>query len=107
MTVRSTALACMMAIVASSVAPAEESHEREWRAACTHDALVHCTGQALTGDRSGVRDCLVQRIDKISARCRDVINAATAEGLPTIDAPASPDSGGRSAASDKTPGTYH
>ena len=72
-----TALACLIALAANSAAEAQGS-EREWRAACTRDAFVHCTHQALAGDRSGVRDCLVQRLDKISTPCRTVIRTAMA-----------------------------
>jgi hypothetical protein len=72
-----TALACLIALAANSAAMAQGS-EREWRAACTRDAFVHCTHQALAGDRSGVRDCLVQKLDKISTACRTVIRTAMA-----------------------------
>ena len=72
-----TVLACLIALAASSAAMAQGS-EREWRAACTRDAFVHCTHQALAGDRSGVRDCLVKRLDKISTACRTVIRTAMA-----------------------------
>jgi hypothetical protein len=72
-----TVLACLIALSASSAAMAQGS-EREWRAACTRDAFVHCTHQALAGDRSGVRDCLVKRLDKISTPCRTVIRTAMA-----------------------------
>jgi hypothetical protein len=71
------ALACLTAMLASSAAMAQGS-EREWRAACTRDAFVHCTHQALAGDRSGVRDCLVQSLAKLSTPCRTVIRMATA-----------------------------
>ena len=72
-----TALAYVIAMAASSAAMAQSS-EREWRAACTRDAFVHCTHQALAGDRPGVRDCLVQSLAKLSTPCRSVIRMATA-----------------------------
>jgi hypothetical protein len=53
--------------------------EGEWRAACTHDALAHCTGQAFRRDRAGVKQCLVAKIDRISGACRTVIIAALAD----------------------------
>jgi hypothetical protein len=73
-----TALACVIAMAASSATAAAPNVERQWRAACTRDAFVHCAHQALAGDRSGVRDCLVQRLDKISTPCRTVIRTAMA-----------------------------
>lgn len=98
MPIRSVTLAFLIAIVASSAATAADNQEREWRAACTHDAFVHCTTKALAGDRSGVRDCLVQHLAKISARCRDLVNG----GIRTIDAPVWRDAVARSSASDKS-----
>lgn len=86
MSVRSITLACLLAISASSAAWPAENLEQEWRAACTHDALVHCTASALRGDRTGVRDCLVKRLDKISARCRAVVEGGSADNDGTTDA---------------------
>jgi hypothetical protein len=63
------------------------SLESQWRAACTHDALTHCTVKALAGDRDGVRDCLVAKLPKISSACRGVINAAMADSAPMSPRP--------------------
>jgi hypothetical protein len=79
-------MACLIVIGAGSATGAAETQEHEWRAACTHDALVHCLGPALRRDRSGVRECLIQRLTKISARCRAVVEGATADNVRTTDA---------------------
>lgn len=76
-----TAAACVLAMLAGSATA--QGSERQWRAACTRDAFVHCTHQALAADRAGVRDCLVQSIDRISAPCRAVIHTAMGDGLRT------------------------
>ena len=73
----------LLAILASAGPAAAASLESEWRAACTRDAFAHCPLQALAADRSGVRDCLVQRLATLSEACRSVINAARADGGPT------------------------
>ena len=79
-----TILACLTTIVVSSAAAAAGSPEREWRVACTRDAFAHCPLQALAGDRSGVRDCLVRSLDKISTPCRTVITATRVNDARTI-----------------------
>ena len=58
------------------------SLESQWRAACTKDALTHCSLQALSGNRDGVRDCLIAKLPKISSACRGVINDAMADRGP-------------------------
>ena len=73
------ALAGSFVLVGSAQASSLES---QWRAACTHDALTHCTVKALAGDRDGVRDCLIAKLPKISSACRGVINAAVADRDP-------------------------
>jgi hypothetical protein len=60
-----------------------DSLETQWRAACTRDALTHCSLQALSGNRDGVRDCLIAKLPKISSACRGVINATEADSGPT------------------------
>jgi hypothetical protein len=98
MSLRSGAVgvACLIVIGAGSAAGAAETQEHEWRAACTHDALVHCLGPALRRDRSGVRECLIQRLTKISARCRAVVEGATADNVRTTEAGARLDAGAES-----------
>jgi hypothetical protein len=76
------ALALAAASISLASPAAADSLESQWRAACTRDALMHCSLQALSGDRDGVRDCLVQKIDRISGGCRAVINAAVADRGP-------------------------
>jgi hypothetical protein len=73
----------LVAIVASAGPASAAGLESQWRAACTRDAFAHCPLQALAADRSGVRDCLVQRLATLSDACRTVINAARADGGPT------------------------
>jgi hypothetical protein len=63
------------------------SLENQWRAACTRDALTHCTLPALSGNRDGVRDCLIAKLQKISSACRGVINAAVADSSPMSPRP--------------------
>ena len=78
--------ACAASLALAGPATAD-SLENQWRAACTRDALVHCSMQALTGDRDGVRDCLVAKLPKISSTCRGVINAALADSSPVSPRP--------------------
>ena len=66
---------------------AADSLEHQWRTACTRDALRHCMLQALSGDRDGVRDCLVAKLPRLSSACRGVINAAWAKRGPTPPPP--------------------
>jgi hypothetical protein len=61
---------------AAVAGPAAETGEREWRAACTRDAIIHCTLPALAGDRLGVRDCMMRKLSRLSKKCRVVIDAA-------------------------------
>jgi hypothetical protein len=76
------ALAALVASLALTGPAAAGGLEAQWRAACTRDALVHCSLRALAGDRDGVRDCLVAKLPKLSSGCRGVINAALAERGP-------------------------
>jgi hypothetical protein len=76
------ALAALAASLALAGPAAADGLEAQWRAACTRDALVHCSLRALAGDRDGVRDCLIAKLPKISRPCRGVINAALAERGP-------------------------
>jgi hypothetical protein len=85
MSVRSATLVFLFAIFASSAAGAQDTREQEWRAACTHDALVHCTFPALRGDRTGVRNCLLKRLAKISPRCRADVEGGSADNDRTTD----------------------
>jgi hypothetical protein len=55
---------------------AQDPDERSWRKACTHDAFSLCPLQAVVADRAGVRDCLLQKLDKVSDACVAVIKAA-------------------------------
>ncbi len=73
---KSSALAAAFVLLATGQAVAGEG---QWRAACTHDALAHCTGQAFRRDRAGVKQCLVAKIDRLSDACRTVIIAALAD----------------------------
>ena len=76
------ALAALAGSLALAGSASAGSLESQWRAACTHDALTHCTVKALAGDRDGVRDCLIAKLPKISSACRGVINAAVADRGP-------------------------
>ena len=81
------ALAALAGSLALAGSAAADSLENQWRAACTRDAVVHCSLQALSGDRDGVRDCLIAKLQKISSACRGVINAALAESGPVSPRP--------------------
>ena len=63
------------------LAAAGDPLETKWRNACWRDAFTMCTFHAIGGDRSGVRDCLVRNIDRISKPCRAVIEDANAKGI--------------------------
>ena len=76
------ALAALTASLALAGSASAGSLESQWRAACTRDAVTHCTLPALSGDRDGVRDCLIAKLAKISSACRGVINAAVADRDP-------------------------
>jgi hypothetical protein len=81
------ALAALAGSLVFASSAAADSLESQWRAACTRDALMHCSLQALSGDRDGVRDCLIAKLPKISSACRGVINAAVAETGPLSPRP--------------------
>ena len=66
----------------SSTAAPDKATERRWRLACTHDAFVFCTFQALSGSRVGVRNCLIHNIERISPLCRGVFQAGRPAGPP-------------------------
>jgi hypothetical protein len=83
------AVVFMLNALAGSVLAADPATEARWSAACRGDAFKHCTLQALSVDRAGVRDCLIRRIDKISEACRNVIRAAQAQGVELSAAPSS------------------
>jgi hypothetical protein len=87
-------LACLLAVAGGSRAGAAGNQEREWRAACTHDALVHCTFSALRADRTGIRSCLLKRLDKISARCRADVEGVSADNDRNTGAASGADAGG-------------
>jgi hypothetical protein len=77
-----TALAVLSASLVLAGSASAGSLESQWRAACTRDALTHCSLKAISGDRDGVRDCLIAKLPKISSACRGVINAALADSSP-------------------------
>jgi len=60
---------------------AANPNEKKWRKACTADAFAQCPLQALTGNRNGVRDCLLKRMDKLSEPCVAVIHEAQQQSL--------------------------
>ena len=55
---------------------ARSADEKMWRKACTADAFSLCPLQSVTGNRNGVRDCLLRKLDKVSDPCVGVIRAA-------------------------------
>ena len=57
-------------------ASARSADEKKWRKACTADAFSLCPLQSFTGNRNGVRDCLLKKFDKVSDPCVAVIRAA-------------------------------
>lgn len=60
----------------SAPAFARSADEKKWRKACTADAFSLCPLQSVTGNRNGVRDCLLKKFDKVSDPCVAVIRAA-------------------------------
>ena len=80
--------ALVLALMIAGQAAADQATEAKWRHACWQDAFSFCTFRAISGDRAGVRDCLVHNIDRISAACRDVIHDAGAHGVKGTDAAA-------------------
>jgi len=66
---------------------ARSADERKWRKACTADAFSLCPLQSITGNRDGVRDCLLKNLYKVSDPCVAVIRAAL---QPTVTASAAP-----------------
>ena len=68
---------------------ARSADEKLWRKACTADAFSLCPLQALSGNRAGVRDCLLKKLDKVSIPCVTVIRAAQQQALiATVPPPA-------------------
>lgn len=92
-------LAFLLVILAQPGLAAPDKLESEGRAACTHDAFVHCPLQALAADRSGVRDCLVSKLARLSSACRAILNDAHAQGGQTL-APAQASAAAESASPD-------
>jgi hypothetical protein len=78
------ALAVAILAVAGSVR-AEPSTESKWRKACWSDAFSMCTIQSITGNRVGVRDCLIRNFHRISPSCRAIMRDAEAHGISTPD----------------------
>lgn len=74
----------------TSTAAPDKATEKRWRAACTHDAFDFCTFLAFSGNRGGVRNCLVRNIDRISPGCRAIIRAGRPQPAPPSPPPASP-----------------
>jgi len=66
---------------------ARSPQERVWRKACTADAFSLCPLQAITGNRNGVRDCLLKKLDKVSDTCVAVIRAAQQPELTASTSP--------------------
>lgn len=91
MAVRRAAIATgvlALALVAlAGPAAARDGLESKWRDACWRDAFTICTLHAISGDRPGVRDCLVRNIDHISKACRHVIEDANNKGIHDASAP--------------------
>ena len=90
---RGAAAAALLFAALSVAGPALADDENLWRAACTRDAVVHCTMPALSGDRDGVASCMIHKLAQLSSGCRAVINAALAENDP---APVHPGASDRS-----------
>jgi hypothetical protein len=78
------ALAFAILAVAGSVR-AEPSTESRWRKACWSDAFSMCTIASITGNRVGVRDCLIRNFHRISPSCRAIMRDAEAHGISTPD----------------------
>jgi len=49
------------------------------REACASSARKLCSAQAMSGDRAGVRACMLKNVDKLSEQCRVALKAAQAE----------------------------
>jgi len=60
---------------------ARNPEEKKWRKACAADAFSLCTLQAFAGDRAGVQECLLRKLDKVSDTCVAVIKAARQQQL--------------------------
>jgi hypothetical protein len=82
-----TVLVLVMTAVAGAAIAGENATENRWRKACWKDAFSMCTFSAIAEHRAAVRDCLLQNIDRISPACRQVIDAAHAQGVKGVDAP--------------------
>jgi len=72
-------------IAVAGAARAEPSTESKWRKACWSDAFSMCTIQSITGNRVGVRDCLIRNFHRISPSCRAIMRDAEAHGISTPD----------------------
>jgi hypothetical protein len=82
-----TGVLALALVALAGPAAARDSLESKWRDACWRDAFTICTLHAISGDRSGVRDCLVRNIDHISKSCRHVIEDANNKGIHDASAP--------------------
>ena len=78
------AIAVAILAVAGS-ARAEPSTESKWRKACWSDAFSLCTIPSITGNRVGVRDCLIRNFHRISPSCRAIMHDAEVHGISTPD----------------------
>ena len=72
-------------LAVAGAARAEPSTESKWRKACWSDAFSMCTLQSITGDRVGVRDCLIRNFHHVSPACRAIMRDAEAHGISTPD----------------------
>ena len=76
---RTRAAAALLIVLIGALggpALARSADEKKWRKACTADAFSLCPLQSVTGNRNGVRDCLLHNLDKVSDPCVTVIRSA-------------------------------
>lgn len=65
-----------LTFAASALAEDAPKSVPDARAACRSSAIQLCMSEAMSGDRTAVRACLLKKLDKVSPDCREAIQAA-------------------------------
>lgn len=86
-------LSCLILTVVtlSATAALAQDNAPDPRKACRSSALQLCRHEAMSGDRAGVRACLIKNFDKVSPDCQTAMKAMAAkmraDGAPDAPAP--------------------
>ena len=73
---------CLLALSAAAQVLAQTPPpSTSTREACRSSAMSLCRTEALSGDRAGVRACLINNFDKVTPECQAAMKAAQAKAM--------------------------